>query len=326
MQTFTRDELTFDVTDAGLTDGEVVVLLHGFPQDRQAWDGITPLLNKAGYRTLAPDQRGYTAAATPGGRMSFKVDQLAQDIVVLIDTVGAASAHVVGHDWGAVVAWKLAERHADRVASVTVLSTPHPAAMAWAFAHSNQWKKSLYMVFFQFPWIAERLMYRQLPGLYIKTGMSQQDAHKYAERFPTPESLTGPLGWYRSIPSSQTILKSMKYNRDQSKGVDKEHVSGSILVPAPRPKHAIQVPTSYVWGSRDFAFDQAAAEKTAEFVSAEYEFVNITGAGHWLPEVNADEVTDVIIRRARSTAPASRIDRIIDEQDHDDGRIQSKHQ
>lgn len=286
MDSYSHDGLTFEVSDNGPADGETIVLLHGFPQDRRAWDKVGARLVDAGYRTLAPNQRGYSPGAVPKGRTAYPLDALAKDVIALLDAAGIERAHVVGHDWGGAVAWQLAGRHADRLASVTVLSTPHPAAMAWAFTHSDQWRKSGYMVFFQLPWIPERAVLRQLPGLYTKTGMDAADAAKYTERFTSPQSLTGPLGWYRSMPASGAMLKSLRRRRTSQA--------------APKPSRKVTVPTTYVWGARDFALGRAAAEKTAEYVSADYRFVELPAAGHWLPEVDADAVADAVIARASS--------------------------
>src|SRR5579875_2784646 len=132
METFTRDELTFDVTDSGPDDAPVVVLLHGFPQDRQAWGKVTPQLVDAGYRVLAPDQRGYSPGASPRGVSAYRLRELCGDVAALLDAAGAGQAHIVGHDWGGAVAWSFAGAHPHRVASCTVLSTPHPAALTWA--------------------------------------------------------------------------------------------------------------------------------------------------------------------------------------------------
>lgn len=286
MDTYTRDGLTFDVTDAGPQDGPVIVLLHGFPQDRQAWEKVTPQLVEAGYRVLAPDQRGYSPGATPKSRTAYALSELARDVIALIDAAGAPTAHVVGHDWGGAVIWQLAQAHPDRIASATTLSTPHPEALMWAMRHSNQWRKSSYMAFFQLPWIAERGVLRQLPEMYVKTGMSPEDAQKYADRFTTPRSLSGPLGWYRSMLAGQ--VRAALPSRKQGSGQ--------------RRARKVTVPMSYVWGSRDFALGREAAEKSAEFVSGPYEFVEIDGAGHWLPEVNADQVAEAVLRRVRSAA------------------------
>lgn len=286
MDTYTRGDLVFDVSDSGSQDAPVIVLLHGFPQDRHAWDKLTPRLVAAGYRVLAPDQRGYSPGAAPRARTAYPLSELAKDVIALLDAAGADTAHVVGHDWGGAVVWRLAEAHSDRLMSATTLSTPHPEALMWAMRHSTQWRKSSYMAFFQLPWIAERSVLRQLPQMYVKTGMSPEDAQKYADRFSTPRSLTGPLGWYRSMLAGQ-IRAALPSGKDP----DPSTRTGKIIVPM-----------SYVWGSRDFALGREAAEKSAEYVSAPYEFVELEGAGHWLPEVNADDVAEAVLRRVRSTA------------------------
>ena len=108
MDSFRRDGLTFDVRDAGPRDGEPVVLLHGFPQDSAAWDRVAPALHQHGLRTLAPDQRGYSPMARPRGRAHYRLRETVGDVLALLDAAGLESAHVVGHDWGGIVAWGLA--------------------------------------------------------------------------------------------------------------------------------------------------------------------------------------------------------------------------
>ncbi|HEX2577048.1 MAG TPA: alpha/beta fold hydrolase, partial [Aquihabitans sp.] len=134
MDHFTRGELRFDVVDRGPADGEAVVLLHGWPANASCWDRVTPTLAAAGLRTLAPDQRGYSPGARPPGRRSYAVEELVADVLALADAAGLDRFHVVGHDWGGGVGWALGSGHADRVASLTVLSTPHPAAMQRSLA------------------------------------------------------------------------------------------------------------------------------------------------------------------------------------------------
>ena len=126
----TRDGLVFDVRDDGPAGGEAVVLLHGWPQDHTAWRRVTPLLHAAGLRTLAPDQRGYSRGARPSRPTAYGMRELVADVVALLDQAGVDRAHLVGHDWGGSVAWAVAERHPERLRSLTVLSTPHHRAMA----------------------------------------------------------------------------------------------------------------------------------------------------------------------------------------------------
>ena len=112
--------------------------MHGFPEDRQCWQALAAELVDAGYRTLAPDQRGYSPGARPPGRRAYTLDRLAGDVLALADAAGADRFDLVGHDWGAAVAWHLAGRHPDRVRSLTALSVPHPRAIVEALGRSTQ--------------------------------------------------------------------------------------------------------------------------------------------------------------------------------------------
>src|SRR3712207_4261017 len=150
--------MTFDVRDAGPDDGEPVVLLHGFPQDATAWDRVAPALHQHGLRTLAPDQRGYSPMARPRGRACYRLRETTGDVLALLEAAGLDSAHVVGHDWGGLVAWALGAWHPKRVRTLTALSVPHPAAMTAAMLASDQALRSSYAGFFQLPVVPERLL------------------------------------------------------------------------------------------------------------------------------------------------------------------------
>lgn len=290
MESYTRDGLTFTVTDGGPAEGEAVILLHGFPQDRTAWSSVSDRLNRAGLRTLAPDQRGYSPGAAPPERSAYVMRELVADVLALADAAGVDRFHLVGHDWGGAVAWALAGARPDRVASATVLSTPHPSAMAWAFTHSDQARRSWYMFTFQLPRLPERRLHHGLRDLYRKTGLDAEQAGRYVARFPTPESLTAPMNWYRAMPASAGLGKSLRRALRRRR--------------EPHRSSAVTVPTSYVWGRRDFALGRAAAEKTSEFVSADYRFVELD-AGHWLPETESDRVVAAIEDRIRGVVGRS---------------------
>lgn len=265
MDSFSRGELTFPVRDAGGCDRPAVVLLHGFPQDGSAWDQVTPTLVAAGLRTLVPDQRGYAVTATPRGRRSYGLDDLALDVVALLDAAGIQRAHIVGHDWGGAVLWHLASRHANRVRTATVLSTPHPGALVWSLTRSRQALSSSYMAFFQLPQLPERLLAPRLRRFYRRTGLPAEHAERYAVRFAQPRSLTGPLGWYRSVPLHRTTTGRSR------------------------------VPTTLVWGTGDVALGGVAARRTGHHVRSEYRFVEVD-AGHWLPETHPHLVASEVLR------------------------------
>ena len=159
MEQYRRNDLTFDVRDAGPADGPVVVLLHGFPQHNDSWNAVIDRLTAQGYRCLAPNQRGYSAGARPSRRRDYRIPELVGDLGALIDASGARQVHLVGHDWGAAVAWAAAAEMPERLATVSPVSVPHPAAFLKSFVTSRQGLASWYMYFFQLPRVPEWLMH-----------------------------------------------------------------------------------------------------------------------------------------------------------------------
>lgn len=269
LTTFSRSGLSFEVTDSGPAGGEPVVLLHGFPTDRTSWQRVEPLLHAAGLRTFAPDQRGYATEARPFGRAAYRMEELANDVLALVDATSQPSVHLVGHDWGGALAWLVAGNHPHRVRSLTVLSTPHPAALRRALFSSDQVARSWYMAAFQLPFLPEHVLAPSLPSLLRASGLPAQDAERYAAHLASPAALTGPLNWYRGMPLSRL------------------------------PARRVERPTTLVWGSRDFALGRRAAELTREHVTGPYEFVELD-AGHWLPERRPEECAAAITARVGS--------------------------
>ena len=146
-----RAGLTFDVRDEGPRDGEPVVLLHGFPQTSVIWTPLGGRLRAAGYRTLAPDQRGYSPGARPRGVRPYALPELVADALAVLDAATADRAHLVAHDWGAGVAWALAARHPDRVASLTSLSSPPPQALLRGLLRPRQALAAWYIAVIAIP-------------------------------------------------------------------------------------------------------------------------------------------------------------------------------
>lgn len=268
MDSFSRAGLTFPVWDPfGPTPGETVVLLHGFPQQPSTFNDVVPLLNDRGLRTLVPGQRGYVASARPRRRRDYRTQETVSDVVALLDAAGVQRAHIVGHDWGGVQAWGLGASHPDRVASLTVLSTPHPAAFRRAVLRSSQAVKSSYVGFFQLPVLPELMAARTLGRTLRDTRLPLKYVGRYCDAMADRRALTGALNWYRGLP----------YSRPARPGV-------------------IDVPTTYVWGRHDFALGRVAAEATADFVRGPYEFRELD-AGHWLPEVEPEAVARAVLDR-----------------------------
>ena len=275
MDSFRRDGLTFDILDAGPSDGDPVVLLHGFPQDARAWDRVAPALHQHGLRTLAPDQRGYSPMARPHGRAPYRLRETTADVLALLDAAGLQSAHVVGHDWGGIVAWALGAWHPDRVRTLTALSVPHPAAMAKAMVTSDQGLRSYYMGLFQLPLLPERLLLagggEPLRRMLRSGGLSHDTANHYVARMREPGALSAALGWYRAIPFGA---------RD---AVGK-----------------VRVPTLHVWSTGDAFLGRAATEATAQFVDAPYRLEILDDVTHWIPELAPDRVAELVTAHVRT--------------------------
>jgi pimeloyl-ACP methyl ester carboxylesterase len=275
VDSFGRDGLTFDVRDAGPPDGEPVVLLHGFPQDSAAWDEVAPGLHQAGLRTLAPDQRGCSPMARPRGRGRYRLRETTADVLALLDAAGLKSAHVVWHDWGGIVAWALGAWHPERVRSLSVLSVPHPAAMARAMVTSDQALRSSYVVAFQLPFLPERLLLSgggaPLHRLLHGGGLPREAAAHYVTRMREPGALSAMLGWYRALPLS----------------------SGDRV-------GTVRVPTLHVWSTGDTFLGRAGIEASAQFVDAPYRLEIVEDVSHWLPELAADRVAELVTEQVRT--------------------------
>ena len=226
MDHYTHDGLTFEVTDSGPANGRTVILLHGFPEDRECWTGLAEQLDQRRLPGVGAGSAGLLAGGPPEGRRAYTVDQLAGDVLALADAAGAHRFDVVGHDWGAVVAWHLAGVHPDRARSLTALSVPHPGAMSEALTRSPQALRSWYMLFFQIPALPERSL-SWSGGARLA---DQLERHRPRCRLGPPVrqaggdpgALTGPLNWYRALP------------------FDRRHPVGPVAVP-----------TLFVWGDRD---------------------------------------------------------------------------
>lgn len=272
MDQFQRGDLTFDVIDAGPSDGPVVVLLHGFPQFNTSWNGVIDRLTARGYRCLAPNQRGYSPGARPPRRRDYRAPELVEDLRALLDAAGAQRVHLVGHDWGALVAWAAGAELPDRLASLSVLSVPHPAAFLNALVTSRQGLASWYMYVFQLPWVPERFLLgktrtaKRFAKSLESAGQTPEAAQRDAELMAEPGVLTAALNWYRAIPLSDPRSTRQK----------------------------ISVPTLYMWSDDDVALTEKPARNTARYVTGDYRFEILQGS-HWLPDQQPDAVADLLL-------------------------------
>ncbi len=275
IRTYTHDGLTFDVTDAGPADGEPVVLLHGFPQTSTSWERVSALLHEEGYRTLAPDLRGYSPGARPSGRRAYAGELLAGDVVALLERLGRP-AHLVGHDWGSAVGWYVAGSRPDLLLSWTAVSVPHPAAFMASMSRSTQLLKSWYMGFFQLPVLPELVLSRARGArdrFLAHAGMDRRLRERFQAEMIDGGALPGGLGYYRGLPFSMASIGG-----------------------------TVRVPTTMVWSTGDVALGRKGIDLTPRYVDAPYELVVLQGVSHWIPDHEPQVLVDAITRRARAAA------------------------
>ncbi|MEU5790762.1 alpha/beta fold hydrolase [Micromonospora purpureochromogenes] len=269
--------LTFEVRTGGPEGGEPVLLLHGFPQHGGEWDEVVPALHAAGLRTYAPDQRGYSPGARPAEVAAYRLPELVEDAVGLLDALGVEAAHVVGHDWGAVVAWGLAAGHPERVRTLTAVSVPHPAAMAHALENDPRQKaRSSYMLLFRQPGKAEKVLLAVRATALRRMLSGVGDAGRvarYAEPMREPGALSGALNWYRAMSRADLVRTG-----------------------------PVAVPTTFVWSDGDVAIGRTAAEACAAQVTGPYRFVALTGVTHWIPDEAPAPLAEAILARVRNLA------------------------
>ena len=263
-------DLDFQVRTAGEGD-RLVLLLHGFPQTSYMWQGFLEALAGEGYRVAAPDQRGYSPGARPDDVEQYGVEALTGDVVGLAEALGHDRFDVVGHDWGAAVAWGVAAGHPNRVRSVTAVATPHPTALVEAMGSpsGDQATKSSYMgLFGGEKGQAEAVLLDESQGglrrIYREWGLLDDEeaaagVDEYVRVLSEPEALTGALNWYR-------------------RGFE-----WAAIAP-------VEVPALYVWGSEDVALGREAAELTEKYVTGPYRFVELEGISHWTVEHAGDRL------------------------------------
>jgi pimeloyl-ACP methyl ester carboxylesterase len=271
------------VTD-GPEDGMPVILLHGFPEFHYGWRKQIPALVAAGFRVIVPDQRGYNVSDKPKGVSAYHVDTLAKDIVGLFDHFGIQKARLVGHDWGAVVAWTVALNHPERLEKLVILNVPHPSVMKHFLLEDKQQRKnSWYVFFFQIPFFVEwvlskenfRNMARMLVGSGRKSTFTRSDIEAYKKAWAQPGALTAMLNWYRSI------------FRDSLKHLFKR-----------TPTRRVSVPTRILWGMNDVALSHEMAKPSVELCD-DGRLIFFEKATHWVQHDEADAVNKNLIEFLR---------------------------
>jgi len=262
---------TFDARRAGPADGEPVLLLHGFPQTSYCYRFVLEALADAGYQAVAPDQRGYSPRARPPEVEDYRLDVLVDDAIAMADHLGFARFHLVGHDWGAMVAWVTAGKHQDRVISLTPISVPHPYAFAEAMAtlpgdgQPPQSERSSYIDVFKSEGAEEIFLADDAANLrrtFVGGGdllplgaLSDEVADVYIETLTRPGAMEAALNWYRAMTP--------------------ESLAGF---------GDITMPTMHVWSTEDPALGREGAELTGKHVTGPYSLEILDGVSHWIQE------------------------------------------
>jgi pimeloyl-ACP methyl ester carboxylesterase len=259
---------TFDALASGDEGGREVLLLHGFPQSSLEWEQQLRVLGGGGCRAVAPDQRGYSPGVRPEHVSDYRLDELVGDVAAIADELGWQRFDLVGHDWGAIVAWAAAAAMPARVRTLTAVSVPHPAAFEHARAtDEDQHERSRYISTFRQAGSAEKTLLAddadKLRRIY-DWKVPEDHVEHYLERFTQPGALTAALNWYRAMDLHGDVGK-------------------------------IEVPTLMVWSTEDNAVGSAGVLATEQHVSGPYRLEIIEDVSHWIPDEAPDELCRVLI-------------------------------
>jgi pimeloyl-ACP methyl ester carboxylesterase len=278
-QITTAPHLTFDALVAGEPGAPLVLLLHGFAESMHCWRAQVTALSDMGYRAIAPSQRGYSPGARPDPRdaSNYHIDRLMDDAMAIVAASGYGQArfHLVGHDWGGSIAWGLADRYPERLASLTVLSRPHPNAFnrALQMADGDQAHRSRHHKAFLEPdaadivladdakWLRERL---------AANGVPQAAIAEHLAVLGNRSAMEAALAWYRA--------------RGAIRG----------------PLGPIRVPTLYIWGDADDTVGRTAAEGTVDFIAAPYRFEVLSGVGHFAADQAPERVSELLLEHLKA--------------------------
>jgi len=274
--TFTVGDATIDALVAGPSDGEAVLLLHGFPSTNYQWRFQMVALADAGYRVIAPNQRGYSAGARPPDIVDYRIDLLAQDVVDIATAAGIDRFHVVGHDWGAAVTWMVAINHPERLVSLTAVSVPHPAAYGTARLDptGEQSSKAGYIDRFVQEGFEDRVVADDaafLRGIYASAGLTSSEMQPYLDVLGTREAAGAALNWYRA--------NSLDSEPD-----------------AP----AVATPTLFVFSTNDCCLGRDAADLTVGYVTGPYTYEVLEGVSHWVTEQAPDDLNEALLTHLAS--------------------------
>jgi pimeloyl-ACP methyl ester carboxylesterase len=265
------------VVMAGPEDGQPVLLLHGFPEFWYGWRAQIPALAEAGYRVIVPDQRGYNLSDKPKGVKAYALDKPVADMLGLIDALGYEKVNLIGHDWGAMVAWAFAIWHPERLHKLGILNVPHPAVMLNFLRRGDpeQIRRSWYIFAIQLPWLPEAMLRaenwrgadRALRGSGKIHTFTKEDISEYKKAWSQPGAMTAMLNWYRAIIRHRPQMpKDMR----------------------------VKVPTLIVWGLQDVALSHRMARLSLDYCD-DGKLVFFEEATHWVQHDETEAVNQLLI-------------------------------
>ena len=284
---------------AGPTDGDLVVLLHGFPEFWYSWRHQLPALAEAGYRVLAPDMRGYNGSEKPHGVSAYRIDELVGDIEGLIHSAAHDAAHVVGHDWGGLVAWSSAIEAPEIVETLTILNAPHPIKYVRDLS-LEQLRRSWYVFYFQVPWIPERIfaardfalledLFQTMP--WNPDAFADEDVERYKSALARPGAVSSAISYYRAMARDVVVGR-------EEDGVEPSSLQRHFLANVPvvgdwlaGPVPTIEAPTLIVWGERDQALVLEQTRGLERYVE-DVRIRRVPDAGHWVQLERPETVTE----------------------------------
>ena len=279
--------------------GDLVILLHGFPEFWYTWRPQLAALASE-HHVVAPDMRGYNLSSKPPNVSDYRIETVARDVIGLIDHFGVAQASIVAHDWGAGVAWSVAQQFPERVSKLAVLQVP-PAA-AWRDNITlKQLFRSWYMIFFQLPgipeWLVRRKNFAVLEKMFRETVVrkntfSDADIEAYKEALRQPGALTAAFNYYRA-----NVRRLIAHSSSHAAQVDGLTDPGEVQA---RRDGRIRVSTLFIFGEQDFAIVPATARKVDRYIAAPFCELRIPDSGHWVQNEAPEEVNAALMEFLRA--------------------------
>lgn len=272
--------------EAGAQNSELVILLHGFPEFSYSWRHQLPVLGEK-YHVIAPDMRGYNLSDKPTRVEDYDIEPLTSDVIQLIDHFGAQHATVIGHDWGAGVAWAVAQKYPERVRRLVVMQVP-PAPIWRKNMSLKQFFRSWYMLFFQLPripeWAISRKNFESIDRMFRekvinKNAFDDEDVRRYKEAIQQPGAVSAGINYYRA-----NLKRLTSGRKDVDTGINRR----------------VPMPTLFIFGEQDFAIIPKTVEGVRDYVSGPFDELRLPNCGHWVQNEAVAEVNKALLEFLRT--------------------------